>query len=75
MLLKGADMKLRMTSSPVTATSFTNEDERVAALAFAQDYRSANYLSHQPRVQDSAYGNNLVHLPTFTGDIWVTKAS
>ena len=74
MLLKGADMKLRMTSCPSTASSFTNEEDRVAALAYAQEYRSANYLSQQPRLQDSAYGHSLIHLPTYAGDLWVTKA-
>lgn len=67
-------MSFRMTSCPYTATSFTNEDERVAALAFAEDYKSANFMSMSPSVQHSGYGTDLVLLPSFAGDLWVTTS-
>ena len=64
--------RFRMTSDPYAASSFPETEEREAALRFARDHRSANFISQSPRVESSAYGTDRVHLPTFAGDLWVT---
>jgi hypothetical protein len=64
---------LRMTSDPTAATSFAAGDDRDRAMEFARDYKASNFHSMPERVQDSAYGTGLVHLPTFSGDLWVSR--
>ena len=63
----------RMTSDPTAAATFAEGQERDQAMRFARDYKTANLYSMPERVQDSAYGTGLVHLPTFSGDLWVAK--
>ena len=70
---KTAMSSLRMTSDPYAATSFAEGEERDQAMRFARDYKIANYRGGRERVQDSAYGTGLVHLPTFSGDLWVAR--
>ena len=70
---KTAMSDLRMTSDPYAASSFAEGEERDQAMRFARDYKNANFHSMPERVQDSAYGKDLVHLPTFAGDLWVAK--
>jgi hypothetical protein len=64
----------RMTSDPYRASSFPDGEEREAAMQFAKTHRMNNFISQQPRVEDSAYGSDRVHLPTFAGDLWVTRS-
>ncbi len=64
---------MRMTSCPVTATTFEQADI-TEAMQFATDYASANCMTQRPVVENTAYGNNLVRLPSFTGDLWVTTS-
>jgi hypothetical protein len=66
--------EFRMTSDPTAATSFATRQERIEALRFARDYKTANLHSMPERVQYQSQERGFVYLPTFLGDLWVARA-